>query len=154
MQKIKGVMTWPEKKVARALSEAGFLWKYEWEAVLDHGNGYESVRYPDFYLPEADIYIEVLSINPSEESMDRFKKKLDFYDKNGLDYIVLDLRKNDREYKTISELREEIEEEVYERAFKKNLPYYSEKRFIDDFLVSRDGYRKRSDYSTVVDVMD
>jgi len=148
VQKRKGIMTWPEKKVAKALDKAGFLWKYEWEAVLDHGNGYESVRYPDFYLPEADIYIEVLSINPSEESMDRFKKKLEFYDQNGLDYIIIDIKKNDRDYKSIPKLREEIEQEVYERAFKKNLPFYLKKRFIDDFLVSREGYRKRMEYAT------
>ena len=43
-------MTWPEKKVAKALNEAGFIWKYEWDAVLNQGNGYEGDRYPDFYI--------------------------------------------------------------------------------------------------------
>ncbi len=61
MEKIRGKMTWPEKRVAAALSDAGLIWKYEWEAVLNHGTGYESVKYPDFYLPEADIYLKVLS---------------------------------------------------------------------------------------------
>jgi len=147
MAKRKGVMTWSEKRVAKALDKAGVLWKYEWEAVLDLGNGYETIRYPDFYLPEVDLYIEVLSLDPSEEDVERFKKKLELYDKCGLDYIIIDVKKDDSSYKSILELKEELEEKVYEKAFSKYLPFYSKKRFIDDFLVSRDGYRKRAVYS-------
>jgi len=147
LNKVKGVMTWPEKRVAKALKDAGLVWKYEWEAVLNHGNGYEGVRYPDFYLPETEIYIEVLGLNPTEESREALRKKLEFYDKNGLDYFTLDVKKKDNKLKPIYELREEIEDQVYERAKKKDLPSYIKKRFIDNFLVGRDGYRKRTEYA-------
>jgi len=150
MPKRRGVMTWPEKRVAKALNEAGFIWKYEWEAVLNHGNGYEGVRYPDFYLPEADIYIEVLRLNPTEESREAFRKKLEFYEKNGLDYFTIDIRKNAKGLKSIFELKEEIEDQFYERAIRKALPDYLKKRFIDDFLVSRSGYRKRMGYASAM----
>ena len=136
-------MTWPEKRVAQALSEARFNWKYEWEAVLGHGNGYESVRYPDFYLPETDIYIEVLSLNPTEEARVHLQRKLRFYEENGLDYLTVDPLDRGQGPKSIRQLREEIEEQVYEKARRKYLPYYIRKRYIDDFLVSRDGDRKR-----------
>jgi len=106
-----------------------------------------SVRYPDFYLPEADIYIEVLSLNPTEESREAFRKKLEFNESNGLDYFTVDVRKSEKELKSIFKLREEIEEQLYDRAIKKDLPYYVKKRFIDNFLVARNGYRKRMDYA-------
>jgi len=147
MQKKRGIMTWPEKRVAKALKDAGLIWKYEWEAVLNHGNGYESVRYPDFYLPEADIYIEVLSLNPTEESGEAFRKKLEFYEKNGLDYFTINVKKKDNQLKHIYELQEEIEDQVYERVLKKDLPEYVKKRFIDNFLIGRNGYRIRMGYA-------
>ena len=144
MRKVKGVMTWPERRVAKALNEAGLIWKYEWEAVLDHGNGYESVKYPDFYLPEPDIYVEVLSLSPTEESEQHLQKKLRFYEDNELDYITVDVRREGRYLKPIRALREEIEEQVYSMSSKKSLSYFSHKRYIDDFAVSREGYRMRS----------
>lgn len=135
-------MTWPERRVARALSAAKLVWRYEWEAVLDRGNGYESVKYPDFYLPESDIYLEVLSLKPTPESTAHLRKKLEFYGENDLDCIVIDPLDRGHGPKSVGQLKAEIEAQVYGKAKGKYVPHYIHKRYIDDFLVRRDGYRK------------
>jgi hypothetical protein len=38
-------------------------------------------------------------LNPSEESKESFRKKLEFYENNGLDYFTIDVKKKDNKLK-------------------------------------------------------
>jgi len=88
--KIKDRMTLPEARVASALEELGYLYEYEREAVLEYPSGYETVRYPDFYLPELDLYLEVKSMRNSPEDIERYERKLQLYEDNGIEFLEID----------------------------------------------------------------
>lgn len=88
--KRKDVMTLAEKRVAEALDSLGLLYRYEDEAVLRYGSGYETVRYPDFYLPEPDLYMEVRDVKPSPKREARLPAKYALYEENGLKWVEID----------------------------------------------------------------
>lgn len=142
--KIKDRMTPPEARVALALQELGLNYEYEREAVLKYPSGYETVRYPDFYLPALDLYLEVKSVRAGPEEQERHEKKLRLYEDNDVKFLEIDpvysLENGWRKLKTREELKKELEEAIREYLRQSdNLPEYSHKRLIDDFSVYRDG---------------
>ena len=143
--KIKDRMTLPEARVASALEELGYLYEYEREAVLKYPSGYETVRYPDFYLPELDLYLEGKSMRNSQEDIERYERKLQLYEDNGIEFLEIDpaytMDDGWRKLKSLDELKNELQGAIkeYVSNLNRDLPEYSSKRLIDDFSVYRDG---------------
>ena len=143
--KIKDRMTLPEARVATALEELGLLYEYERQGILKKASGYETVRYPDFYLPELDIYLEVRSMGNRPEYVERYERKLQLYEDNGIDFLEIDpgiaMDDGRKKLKSVYELKKEFQEVIkdYISGLDKELPEYSSKRLIDDFSVYRDG---------------
>lgn len=86
---IKDRMTLPQARIAAALDELGLLYEYEREAILKHPSSYERVRYPDFYLPELDLYLEVRSMGNRPEDVERHERTLQLSEDNGIDFLEI-----------------------------------------------------------------
>jgi len=74
----------PEKRIADHLFKRGFLFRYEKKLIL---NG--QTFYPDFYLPDFDIYIEYFGLRQIPSYRDKSREKIKIYAQNDIDCIYL-----------------------------------------------------------------
>jgi len=117
-------MTPPEERVSLALSFLGLNYKYEPTLFLRYRHGGESIRYPDFYLPQLDLYIEARSLDRDYDKLGgRVRRKNRLYRENKLNWIEIDpaytVRDGKRRLKSI---------EAIQRDLKKKLSNYIERR--------------------------
>jgi len=117
-------MTPPEERTAQALTELGYRYKYERPLFLHYRTGLESVRYPDFYIPGLDLYIEVRSLDRGYDIRNsRVRKKNRLYKENALNWIEIDPAYRDRQGKRRMKSLQAIE-----RTLKKKISEYLERR--------------------------
>lgn len=117
-------MTPPEERTAEALTELGYRYKYEPPLFLHYRTGLESVRFPDFYLPDLDLYIEVRSLDRGYDTLNsRVRKKNRLYKENALNWIEIDPAYRDRRGK-----RRMKSVQAIERNLKKKISHYLEQK--------------------------
>ena len=121
-------MTPPEKNVSHALSSLGINYKYEPTLFLRYKNGKESIRYPDFYLPHLDLYIEVRSFNRDYDQLDeRIRKKNKLYLENNLKWIEVDpayiTREGKRKLKSLEAIYKDVQKKISNYVERKNPGY-------------------------------
>ena len=110
-------MTPPEKNVSHALNSLGINYKYEPTLFLRYKNGRESIRYPDFYIPHLDLYVEVRSLDRNYDVLGgRVHKKNNLYKENNLNWIEIDpaytTRDGKRKLKSVESIYKDLQKKI------------------------------------------
>ena len=87
-------MSNPEKQVSDYLTEFGIFWLYEHAVTILDEKDLPRLYYPDFYLPQFGVYVEVCGEDRSE-----YKRRADIYFKNNIPVIFVHSFKNEKEWK-------------------------------------------------------
>jgi len=102
-----------ERKIAAFLDRAGIKFEYE-AGVAIRERGYQRIWYPDFKLPEYNLFIEYLGIEQSPQYDQKSNYKLKTYQTNGIDVLALypqDL-KNGYEQKILKTIHNNLYQKV------------------------------------------
>jgi hypothetical protein len=90
-------MSKPEKVVAEFLTEFNILWNYERPVIVKDEGGRPRKWYPDFYLSDFGIYVEVCG---SERDAD-YERKKKVYKDNHLHVMFIQTYKDVKKWKPI-----------------------------------------------------
>jgi len=77
-----------ERKIAAFLDRAGIKFEYE-AAVAIRERGYQRIWYPDFKLPEYNLFIEYLGVEQSPQYDQKSNYRLNTYQSNGIEVLAL-----------------------------------------------------------------
>ncbi|MEW6664153.1 MAG: hypothetical protein AB1512_02885 [Thermodesulfobacteriota bacterium] len=150
-------MTLPEKRTSRALNMLGLRHTYEPTLFLPAESGIESIRYPDFYLPDLDLYIEVRSLDRSYDTKDRrVRKKNALYRQNEVNYVEIDPAYRDtdgnRRLKSLQaiegDLRRKIGEYLEQRHLDSPSPFVRDSFGESDTCSVYEGWRRPRSYGS------
>ena len=88
-------MTQGERETADFLTSLGVYWKYHQSVTINDEEDLQRIYYPDFFLPQFGVYIEVCGADRKEE-YDRRRK---LYFKNNIKIIFVETFKDCRKWK-------------------------------------------------------
>ena len=94
-----------EKKIGDYISSLGFKVENERPVLVERsGRDVLAVNYPDFHIPEKDVYVEYLGMKGNTTYDDNTEKKRKTFDKNGMNYLMIEPEQlKDASYKKMLE---------------------------------------------------
>ncbi|MFZ1684115.1 MAG: hypothetical protein WAU88_08300 [Candidatus Zixiibacteriota bacterium] len=87
-----------ERKIADVLSKYGIPYKYESPTLVQDEQQKPRIWYPDFYLPTLGVYVEFYGLSGTPDYDNLRSRKLQAYQKTGLEVISVDGSKPLREF--------------------------------------------------------
>jgi len=84
-----------ERLVSAYLTEFGIFWLYEHAVTIKDEKDLQRTYYPDFYLPEFGLHVEVCGANREEE----YKRRANIYFKNHIPVIFVHTFKDEKDWK-------------------------------------------------------
>lgn len=97
---IKKIKYPTEKNVAQYLKEKDVRWKYEFPVIVEDEDKKLRVWYPDFYLPDLGLFVEVCG---SEKDKDEKYRRECIYKENDIAVVFLHYWKSDFKWKSFLE---------------------------------------------------
>ncbi len=105
-----------EKNIAQYLDKKGIRWKHEFPVIVKDEDGKLRVWYPDFYLPDLGLFVEVCG---SEKDKDEKYRRKCIYKENGITVVFLDYWKDEKLWKSFLETEADSIERSREYESKK-----------------------------------
>lgn len=124
-----------ERQIAAFLDRAGIKFEYE-AAVAIRERGYQRIWYPDFKLPEYNLFVEYLGVEQSPQYDQRSNYKMKTYQANGID--VLALYPNDLNHGYEQKILNTIQNNLYRKIARVENRLHTYKR------KSSSGYRRKA----------
>ena len=89
-----------EKNVAQYLNLKGIRWKHNFPVIINDEDRNQRVWYPDFYLPDLGLFVEVCGTE--KDKREKYRRAC-IYKENEISVVFLHYWKDDKQWKSFLE---------------------------------------------------